>query len=69
MFVAFKRYCLIKKNGYANGIYLVPKLVDPPKYSSFPLKKIFAVINPKLRRKKNHMIVITTIDIESDCFV
>lgn len=70
MFVAFKRYCLIlKKNGYANGTYLVPKLVDQPKYSSFPLQKIIAVINATCEKKQNHMIMITTIDIESDCFV
>ena len=52
MFVAFKRYCLIlKKNGYANGTYLVPKLVDQPKYSSFPLQKIIAVINATCEKK------------------
>lgn len=52
MFVAFKRYCLIKKNGYGNGIYLVPKLVDQPKYSSFPLQKIIAVINATCEKNK-----------------
>ena len=53
MFVAFKRYCLIlKKNGYANGTYLVPKLVDQPKYSSFPLQKIIAVINATCEKNK-----------------
>ena len=58
MFVAFKRYCLIKKNGYANGIYLVPKLINlvpkliNPNNYSFPLQKIIAVINATYEKNK-----------------